>query len=230
MVDQSVRDEDEGVDAQHGPRARIQAEERSDELGAAIVHTGNRGDQTRDVDPSREPAPARAPQRARPVIHAARSGKGRGEFGHAGRDREREQRHQRPAERHLGGSAFGQAVAVKRHRSGEDGNDRKRDGEVGEPSHGAEEFLRVAEAPQILYVSFDSRVRSSGLLRHSSSKLLGSAGCSPEIRSKSADQRDHLFGHFVEFLKLVGVNAAGVGATQSSDSTSTADPLATSRK
>src|SRR5206468_2152326 len=43
-----------------------------------------------------------------------------------------------------------------------------------------------------------------------SSELLGSAACSPKIRSKSADQRDHLFGHSVEFLKFVGVNVTDI--------------------
>ena len=46
-------------------------------------------------------------------------------------------------------AAEAQAVAVERHRAGEDGDDGEREGEVGEAAHVAQELLGVAEAGEI---------------------------------------------------------------------------------
>ena len=83
------------------------------------------------------------------MISGAGRGISRTKLGHAGSHRQREDRGQRPAQRHLQRAAHFQAVAEQRHRAGENRNDGKGNGEVRKPAHAAEQFLGVAEAAQV---------------------------------------------------------------------------------
>src|SRR5205814_1025305 len=93
------------------------------------------------------------PEPRRPVVERARGGVGGGQLGEAGGDRQRQQRHQRPAGQHLQRAAVLQSVAVEGDRPGEDGDDREAECEVGETAQIAQELLRIAQPSQLLGVA-----------------------------------------------------------------------------
>ena len=147
-----MREQHAGVDEQDRARGRRQPSQRGDEQRAAIVDGRQRRELAGDVEPGGEPAPALAPEPARPVIHRPGRGQRGRQLRHAERDGEREHADQRPAERHLGRPAHRQPVLVERHGAREDRDDRKRNGEVGEPAHRPEQLLRIAERTQLARV------------------------------------------------------------------------------
>ncbi len=149
VIDERMRDQHAGVDEQDGARGGRQPGQRRDEQRTAVVDSRQRRELSGDVEPGGEPAPALAPEPARPVIHRpGRRQRGR-QLRHAERDGEREHADQRPAERHLRRPAHRQPVLVERHGAREDRDDRKRNGEVREPAHRPEQLLRIAERPQL---------------------------------------------------------------------------------
>ena len=152
VVDHRMREQDRRVDRQHIRGRRLQPDERRHKQRAAVIDAGQRRELSDNVEPGGEPAPAFAAEPARPVIHRAGGRHRRGELRHADRDRQREHADQRPPERHLRRPAHHQAVRIERHGAGQDGDDRKRNGEVREAAHGAEQLLRVAERVQLLDV------------------------------------------------------------------------------
>src|SRR5450759_2472332 len=51
-----------------------------------------------------------------------------------------------------GGAAPSQAVVEQDDRAGQDRDDRKADGEVGEPAHRPEKLLRIPQAMQVVHI------------------------------------------------------------------------------
>ena len=153
MIDEAVAQQRKCEHQKNVGGRRGDSEKRKHELRATEVDAGERRDQADDVQPRDEPGGRRPAERRGPMVHCAGRGISRTQLRHAGGQQQREDRSHRPAERHLQRSAHLQAVAIQRYRAGEDGDDRERDREVGEPSHASEEFLGIAEAAQVLNIA-----------------------------------------------------------------------------
>ena len=105
-----------------------------------------------EVEPARRPAPARAAELRRPVVEAARRRVGRCDLGHAERDEGAHEADEEPAPRDGHWPAVLEGDRVRGQAPREDRDDREGDGEVAEPSHGAEQLLRVAQPVEGLLV------------------------------------------------------------------------------
>src|SRR5439155_13980809 len=117
--------------------------------GCAISDTCGNTDLADQVKPASIPAPGRptTPSKTKlggPVIEATGGRVRRGQFGHAQRDDDHEDRYERPT------NGGGRIPSIDRGQvkegdtSTQDRDNSKRNGEVGESSHSAKEFLRIA--------------------------------------------------------------------------------------
>ena len=123
VIYQPVRYQDPGIDKQDGPRIRGEAEQRREELSAAVIDPRDRGNETDDVEPGGKPAPGAPPENCGPVVGSAGGWIRGGEFPHAQRYRQGEHADQRPAESHFRRPSPGKAMIVECDGAGEDRDD-----------------------------------------------------------------------------------------------------------
>ena len=129
-----------------------EVEEHLREDREAVADRRRDRDLADQVEPARRPAPARAPELRRPVVEAARRRVRRRDLGHAECDERAHQPDEQPAPRDGDRAAVLEGDRVRGQAPREDRDDREADGEVAEPSHGAEELLRVAQLVEDLFV------------------------------------------------------------------------------
>ena len=139
-----------------GEPGRIDPQQRTDEVDeqavGADVDRGRHEHEPAQVEPRRGPAPALAAEDRAPVIQAAR-GRERGrDLRHAQRDDQREAHADGPDDARGRAADRAHAELQRGDAAREDADDRKRDGEVREAAHAAEQLLRVAHAAQELDV------------------------------------------------------------------------------
>ena len=151
VIEPRVRNENENEN-QNRFRAAGGADHGGDELGQAIIDPCGDGELPDGVEPGGEEPGAAAAEDRRPMIERARSRVRRSQLRQAERDRQREQRDQRPAEGHLQRSAIAQPMAVERDRAGQHRDDRKAQGKICKSSHLAEQLLRVPQPAELLGV------------------------------------------------------------------------------
>ena len=139
MIENAVKHEN---DAKHNERRRqvggVAEEGGQERIGkerTRVVDAGHNADLANQVDPRGVPPPTPATENGGPVVERACGGNGGCEFCQGRGNEQHEERDEGPAEAHHAWPAEQQAVPVQRHGAGEDGNDGKRDGEIGEPTH-----------------------------------------------------------------------------------------------
>jgi hypothetical protein len=93
-----------------------------------------------------------------PEIETAGRRIGRRELRHRCRDAQHEETDEGPADGVDDRPAELQSVAKQLNGAGENGNDRKRDGEIREAAHLAVQLLRVAELLQVVQILTDEIV------------------------------------------------------------------------
>ena len=129
-----------------------EVEEHLREDREAVADRRRDRDLADQVEPARRPAPARAPELRRPVVEAACRWVRRSDLGHAECDERAHEPNQQPAPRDCDRAAVLEGDGVRGQAPREDRDDREADGEVPEPTHGAEELLRVAQLVEALFV------------------------------------------------------------------------------
>src|SRR5262249_6697228 len=97
-----------------------------------------------------------------PVVEGSRRRVGRGKLRQARRDGQSHHRHERPTKAHHQRTSVLEPVAVERHRAGENGDDGKRQREVGKAAHLSQHLLYVAEPVELLRVPFSLLPASGG--------------------------------------------------------------------
>jgi hypothetical protein len=138
----------------------------SDINRGADVDPGGDRDLSNHVKPGGQPAPAASAETERPIVEAARGWIGGGEFGHGGGDAESENADNRPADGIDNGAGEFETVTEQENGAGENGDDGKGNGEIGEAAHFAEELLGVAELGQIARVLLNLLIASEFGLLH----------------------------------------------------------------
>ena len=120
-----------------------------------IVNARSDSELTNQVKPAGEPSPTRSAKLRSPVIQAASRRKCRSQFSHAQRNDHDKDSDQRPADRgrRISGSSRDQVKEC--NTPTKDRDDGERDSEVGEATHGTEEFLCVAQGMQAFHITGD---------------------------------------------------------------------------
>ena len=147
------------------PARREEAQREVEEGGAAVGHRGHDGQQADQVQPAGVVAGLRPAQLGRPPVDAARRRVGGHQLGQAQSDAQDQCGQDRPAPGDGGRAATVPPAGEGREATGQDRDDRERDGEVGEAGPGAVELLLVPELGEQLLVGPHSPRCSSGRSR-----------------------------------------------------------------
>ena len=132
--------------------AEPEVEEHLREDREPVADRCGNGDLADQVEPSGRPTPAGAAELRGPVVKAARGGVRRSDLGHGERDDRAHEADEQPTPGHRDRTAVLEGDRVRGQAPREDRDDREADSEVSEPSHRAEELLRIAQLVEDLFV------------------------------------------------------------------------------
>ena len=174
-VDEDLRDHDHHhhehveVPVRHGPEhghglVRREAHDAGD--GAhdvnrrGDVNAGGDGDLPDHVEPRRRPRPGPAAEPKGPEVEPTRGRICRCQLRHRGRYAQREEAHDRPADRIDDRPGELEPVSVQQDGAGQNGDDGEGDGEIGESAHLAEQLLGISQPVELLDVLLDQLLAS----------------------------------------------------------------------
>ena len=174
MIEQAVTDQDQrdGGELMAGSEnGRIHFEDADkDEIAEqqphTHVHRGDDEEKTQDVEPGSDPAPAASTEHGCPVVQAAGRWVCGSDLSHRQRDDDGDRAANQPAYPHPRAARGAKSERKSGDAPRQNTDDRKRNGEIGEPTHSPGKLLRIPHFMQMtLIVLFHiiSHVRNSPL-------------------------------------------------------------------
>ena len=128
------------------------AEGTDEECPGADIDGPQHGDETKQVEPCRDPAGAAIAEDRAPVVEASGRRIGRTDLRHGHREGERDEAADQPADADADATGARGSLSQRVDAAGQDADDRERDGEIRKAAQAPLQFLGVAHVVEDFYV------------------------------------------------------------------------------